>query len=74
MGRIDEDGTLGCVFGVLDESGSLVPQAVHDMAVVDDLVADVDRRAILDQGLLDDRDRPLDASAKVWPLAATRSF
>src|SRR3954469_23049257 len=38
------------------------------MAVVDDLVADIDRRAVFLQGTLDDFYRPLDAGTKTAGL------
>ena len=49
---------------LLDEHGTLAAQLVDHVAVVDDLVADVDRRPVLAQRLLDDVDRTLDPGAE----------
>ena len=58
--------TTGCVgvgdlVELLDEDGTLRLQALNDIAVVDDLVAHVDRRTEALQRHLDDLDRPVDA-------------
>jgi hypothetical protein len=53
---------------LLDEDGALA-QALHDEAVVDDLVADIDRRAVLLERQLDDLDRPVDAGAEAARIA-----
>jgi hypothetical protein len=49
---------------VLDEHRALAPQRLDDVGVVDDLVADVDRRAEGFEGLLDDQDGTVDAGAE----------
>ena len=49
---------------LLDEHRAFRLQVVDDEAVVDDLVAHVDRRAELRERLLDDRDRAVDAGAE----------
>ena len=52
----------------LDEARALRAQALDDVAVVDDLVADVDGRAVLRERLLDDVDRADHARAKAARL------
>jgi hypothetical protein len=49
---------------LVDEDGALPLQAVYHVAVVDDLVAHVDRGAVFRQRQLDDPDRPVDAGAE----------
>ena len=49
---------------LLDEDGALRLQAVDDVAVVDDLVADIDRRAEFLERQLDDLDGAVDAGAE----------
>ena len=53
---------------LIDEHGAAGAQVLHHVAVVDDLVADVDRRAVLLQRPLDDLDRPLHAGAETAGL------
>ena len=53
---------------VLDEARALGLQALDHMAVVDDLVAHVDRRTVFLQRALDDLDRAHDAGAKTSGL------
>ena len=48
----------------LDEDRALLLQAFDHEAVVHDLVADVDRRAVAADGLLDDLDRAVDPGAE----------
>jgi hypothetical protein len=62
MGAVRHLGQL------LDEDGALGLQAVHDMAVVHDLVADIDRRLVFLDGPLDDVDRPHHAGAETARL------
>ena len=51
-------------FGVLlHEDRPALAQRLHDVLVVDDLLADVDRRAVDLQGPFDRLDRPVDARA-----------
>src|SRR5207245_3076976 len=49
---------------VLDEDRAEALEPAHDVLVVDDLVADVDRRAVLLEQALDDLDRAVDAGAE----------
>ena len=55
---------LGNVGEFLDEDRALGAQGFDDVAVVDDFVADVDRRPEHFQRALDDLDRALDAGAE----------
>jgi len=49
---------------VLDENGPEPLEVSDDMLVVDDLVANVDRRPVLLQQPFDDLDRTVDAGTK----------
>src|ERR1039457_1619531 len=49
---------------LLYENGARLPQFIHDVAVVDDLLPHIDRRAIEVQYDLDDIDRPHHAGAE----------
>ena len=49
---------------VLDENSALVLQAIDDMLVVDDFMADIDGPAVYLQGPLNDIDGAHDAGAK----------
>src|SRR5690348_16835672 len=49
---------------LLDEDGALLLEVFHHIAVVDDLVADIDRLAIALQRLLDDVDGADDTGTK----------
>ena len=62
--REDADLALGNLVLVLDEDGAEPLEPAHDVLVVDDLVADVDRRAVLLEQPLDDLDRAVDAGAE----------
>ena len=53
---------------ILDEDGALVLQAFDHVFVVDDLVPDIDRRAVFLERALDDLDRAHDARAKATRL------
>ena len=55
---------LGHLVQLLDEHRTQPAQLVDHVAVVDDLVADIDRRAVLAQGLLDHVDGALDPGAE----------
>ena len=57
-------GVVGNLVHLLDEAGALVAQLVDDVAVVDDLLAHVDRAVADLEGLLDDVDRAHDARAE----------
>ena len=69
MGGEDGDGALGHLVQLLDEARALVLQAFDDMPVVHDLVAHIDRLAILIERLLDDIDGADDPTAQeaAWP-------
>src|SRR5581483_2273077 len=58
------DLALGDLGLVLDEDGAEPLEAAHDVLVVDDLMPDVHRRAVLLEEALDDLDRPVDAGAE----------
>ena len=58
------DRALRDLVDLVDEPGALALQRLYDVLVVDDLVADVDRRAEPLQRALDDLDRPLHARAE----------
>ena len=64
MGGEDDQPILGHLVQLLDEHGTQPAQLVHHMAVVDDLVADIDRCPVLAQGGLDHVDGALDAGAE----------
>ena len=55
---------VGNFVELLDEHRALRLQALDDVAVVDDLVADIDRRPEFLERQLDDLDRPVDAGAE----------
>ncbi|MND69290.1 hypothetical protein D3C80_607560 [compost metagenome] len=48
----------------LDEDGALGFQSLDDITVMNDLVADIDRRTVLFQRQNDDLDRPVDTGAE----------
>ena len=60
----DDGRTVRNLVQRLDEHRSLALQVVDDVAVVDDLVANVDGGAKLRERELDDCDRPVDAGAE----------
>ncbi len=60
----DDRGPRGNLVQLLDEDRTLGTQVVDDIAVVHDLVAHVDRGAVLRERLLDDGDRAIDAGAE----------
>ena len=61
----EHDGGVFRHFGeFVDEDGALVFEIFHHGAVVDDFVADIDRRAVAAQRLLDDADGAVHAGAK----------
>ncbi len=57
----------------LDEHRALVAQGIDYELVVDDLMPDIDRRAIFLDRQLDDLDRPVDARAKPRGAATSSS-
>ena len=64
MGREDHAGAVGRLVQLVDEDRAQLLQPLDDEAVVDDLVAHIDRRAIFLERQLDDADGPLDARAE----------
>ena len=59
----DDDGALGHLLGLLHEDRAALLEGAHDVRVVHDLLAHVDRGAVLLQGLLDGDDRSVDTGA-----------
>jgi hypothetical protein len=55
--------TLRHLVRLVDEDRATFGQRLHDVHVVDDLLADVDRRAVLLERLLDGLDGPVDTRA-----------
>ena len=68
MGAEDGNRVRGNLGQVLDEMRPLGLQALHDVLIVDDLMAHVDRRTVLLQRALDDLDGTHDAGAKTARL------
>ena len=64
MGREDHRAVVGHLVELVDEHRAQLAQPVDDEAVVDDLVADIDRRAEPLERQLDDLDRAVDAGAE----------
>jgi hypothetical protein len=64
MRREDHRGAIGHLVQFLHEHRTAVLEVVDDEAVVDDLVADVDRRAIEIEHTLHDLDGAVDAGAE----------
>ena len=64
MSRVDEPRPVGDLVDFLDEDGPFLPQLVHDVAVVDDLLAHVDRAVADLQGPVHHVDRAHDAGAE----------
>ena len=64
MGAEDGHGARRHVFQRLDEARAFRLERFDHMAIVNDLVAHVDRGAMLGQRPLDNIDRPNDAGAK----------
>src|SRR5262249_28654412 len=62
--REHADLALGDLALILDEDGAEPFETAHDVLVMDDLVADVDRRAVLLEQPLDDLDRAVDTGAE----------
>jgi len=58
--RVDQHGPTGGIVRIFDENRAFVAQAVHDMAVVNDLVSDIDGPCLLLECEFDDLDRPVD--------------
>jgi hypothetical protein len=64
MGGEDDRRPVGHLVELVDEDGAPLLQPLDHIAVVDDLMADIDRRPIARQRLLDDLDRAIDAGAE----------
>src|SRR3546814_20086665 len=62
--RISDWSSDVCSSDLVDEHGALGLQRLHDVAVVHDLMADIDRGAIGLDRLRDDLDGPVDAGAE----------
>jgi hypothetical protein len=62
--REDQRGVVGNLVDLFDEPGALVAQLVDDVAVVDDLLANVDRAVEDLERFLDHVDRTDDARAE----------
>ncbi len=63
VGREHDDGALGHLVGLLDEDRAALLERLHDVQVVHDLLADVDRRAVVLERVLDGLHRAVDAGA-----------
>ena len=63
MGTEDDDRALGHLVGLLDEDRAAALEGRDDVLVVDDLLADVDRRTVDLQGPLDGDHRAVHAGA-----------
>jgi hypothetical protein len=63
VGAEDDVRALGDLLDLVDEDRALSLESRDDVNVVDDLLADVDGRAVVLEGLLDGDDRPVDAGA-----------
>jgi hypothetical protein len=63
-GEHHRSGRVRDLVKLLDEDGALVFQALHDVAVMHDLVADIDRRAETLQSAFDDLNGTFHASAE----------
>ena len=68
MGGEDRGGAARDLVDFADEDRALGAQALDDMGVVDDFVADIDRRAMLRDGALDDLDGADDAGTEAARL------
>ena len=64
VGGEDDGRAVGHLVELLDEDGAALLEVGDDVLVVDDLLADVDRRAALVERELDDVDRAVDAGAE----------
>jgi hypothetical protein len=60
----DRHGALGDFVDFVDEMRTLGAQALDNVAIVHDFVADVDRRAVLFERTLDDLDGAFDPRAE----------
>jgi hypothetical protein len=64
VGAEDHRRVVGHLVQLVHEVGALGPQRLHDVPVVHDLLAHVDRRRADLQGQLDDVDRAIDPRAE----------
>ena len=64
----DDRGPCRHLVELVDEDRALGAQVAHDVGVVDDLVAHVDRRTELRERALDDLDRTVDAGTEAARL------
>ena len=64
----DRDAALRDLVDLVDEMRPFGAQPLDDVAVVHDLVADIDRRAIFFERALDDLDRAFDPGAETARL------
>ena len=64
MGGEDHRRIVRHLVELLHEDGAAMLQLLDDEAIVDDLMADIDRRAIAGQRLFDDLDRPIHSGAE----------
>ena len=60
----DDGGIVRHFVQFFDEDCSLGLQRIHDVSIVHDLVADIDRRTVFLERPLDDFDGPVDSGAK----------
>lgn len=56
-----DSSTFWDLIGVSDEDGSAFGQGLDDVSIVHDLLADIDRCAVVLEGTLDGDDGPVDA-------------
>jgi hypothetical protein len=63
VGGEDDAGAHRHLVGLGDEDGAALGEGLHDVLVVDDLLAHVDRRPVVVQGLLDGVDGAVHAGA-----------
>ena len=64
MGRKDHRAVIGAIVKLFNKDRALVAQTIHDVFVVNDFVADVDRRAPFFERHFDDLDRAIHARAE----------
>ena len=74
MCREHQQRTLGYLGGVVDEDRTALLERLDDVPVMDDLLADVDGRALLLEGLLDGLDGAVDARAVAAGLGQQEAF
>jgi len=72
MGAEDGDGAGGDLVYLIDEMRTFGAQPLDDVPIVDDFVADIDRRPIFLKGSLDDIDRALDPLRRIPVVGLAR--